>query len=88
MKLHNNENPAVFILTPESAEGLAISAANYVVLLQKLWSTNEQRHALAHVHPITKNRPTKAFILHSGGEVDDRAEQLHELEILNYGGTL
>lgn len=79
MKFHNDENPAVFILTPESAEGLAISAANYVVLLQKLWSTNEQRHALAHVHPITKNRPTKAFILHSEGEVDDRAEQLHEL---------
>ena len=72
--------PAALVLTPAlGGTGLNLVAANHVVILQKFWLLNEQRQAIGRIDRLGQKRTPTAWVLHSVGSVDDRAEKLHIL---------
>src|ERR1700709_2831873 len=72
--------PAALVLTPAlGGTGLNLVAANHVLILQKFWVLNEQRQAIGRIDRLGQKRTPTAWVLHSVGSVDDRAEELHIL---------
>lgn len=74
------KTPSMFVLTPAlDGTGLNLTAANHVILVQKLWNLNEQRQAVARIHRLGQYRSPTSWALHCVGGVDDRVQGLHEI---------
>lgn len=75
--------PAVLIITLFlSGTGIKLFGPNHLVILQKVWSLNEQKQAVARIYRIGQKRKPRAFILHTKGGIED---QITKLRMVNGG---
>jgi len=73
--------PSMFVTTPKvGATGLILTAANHVVITQKLWVLAEQCQALAQIVWLRQNCIPQTWLLRTGPHgFDNRASDLHQL---------
>jgi len=80
LKFQDSRDTSVFITTPNlRGTGLNLTAANYVVIIQKCWVLNEQRQAFERVVWLGQNRVPHTWLLNTGpGGYDIRVTDLDE----------
>ena len=74
-KFQRGEVP-IFIGSKAAATGITLTRARHLCFIERYWTSAEEEQAEDRIRRIGQKRPTKIWMLHAEGTVDDRIDEI------------